>query len=695
MKDKIKEMVENGFAIKRIASILKLESSDVKRLIADNNYQIKLERFSDNKRDKILELYAQGVSAKNLGFKFSIDKRRVQRWVREHGVERTRSESHRFTFFNENYFDEIDTPSKAYWLGFLYADAYNCQKTNTISLSLQTQDKEHLKKIAKTISLPDKITFTRTKDNYTYNTLKIYSKHMCHTLAQKGCPQAKSFIIRYPNWLEPNLNAHFIRGLFDGDGCLTKRITNNEWKWSLVSTKECCKQIQSIIGDNLGLAVSYRCISKDCKNTYELETSGNEKIHKLMKWLYNDSTANIRMDRKFTKYEELIDQQNNRNISRPNYLLSDEVKNNIVYEPGTTKEIAAKYEIHPKTVLDIKRNSDQFSKIAEINGKLLTAKYIRTLSKQDREQFVEPLFEYFREAGWIYPTISDKELKKDWQKLCNYEPDISTKKLFNNSSMATSICKHFCKSFWYVAEKGKPTMLDLWDDDEFLNKLIKNRLVINWNSSVNETFNISHRMMIQGMRSMRAVSPTTMFKPNIAKYICTRYSNPGDVVGDYSAGFGGRMLGAASCGRKYIGIDPLTVPELREMRDFFGFEAELIHDQSENVRKTKNCMDLCWSSPPYYDQEYYSSDESQAYSKGEHYFYNVYWKQTLLNVKHMLKPGGWFGLNIKNYTKMLEMAQDVFGDVNDKIALRTIRSHLNKKAGTEKYEYIYMFINDK
>ena len=239
-------------------------------------------------------------------------------------------------------------------------------------------------------------------------------------------------------------------------------------------------------------------------------------------------------------------------------------------------------------------------------------------------------------------------------------------------------------------------MLDLWDKDEFLYKLIRNRLVINWNSNVNETFNISHRMMIQGMRSMRAVPSITMFKPSISKHICMKYSNPGDIVFDYSAGFGGRMLGATSCGRKYIGTDPLTIPELKNMAKFFNLsDVNLITTGSEDYRGDKNSIDLCWSSPPYYDQEYYSSDISQAYNKGEKYFYDIYWAKTLQNAKYMLKPGKWFGLNVKNYPKMLEMAQDYFGDIVEKVGLRTIRSHLSKTAGIEKYEYIYMFINDK
>ena len=399
--EQIKEMIEYGFSTKRVAKKLQLNFKYVQDTVKDHNLQIKKETFSDNKIPTILKLYTKGVSAKNLGIKYSIDKRRIQRWAKSKGIERTLSESHRFTFFNESYFDHIDTPSKAYWLGFLYADAYNHGGTNTVSLSLQTQDKRHLHKLSLALELPtNKIIYTKTKEGYEYNTLKMYSKHLCETLSKNGCPQAKSFILKYPEWLASELNNHFIRGLFDGGGCLTFRKKQKEWKWSLASTKEMCDYINSLISENLGIHTTISYISKTNNNTYEMQTGGNEKIHKLMKWIYEDSISNIRLDRKFLKYEELVNQQNNRNINRNNYLLSNETKHIIAKQGGKTLQIAQQHNIHPKTVLEIKKRHNLFEEIVETDGHLLTSKFIRSLSIEERSKYVEPLFKFFRKQGW-------------------------------------------------------------------------------------------------------------------------------------------------------------------------------------------------------------------------------------------------------------------------------------------------------
>ena len=45
----------------------------------------------------------------------------------------------------EDIFEVIDTPEKAYWLGFLYADGYVQTRGYMIALTLSSKDKLHIK----------------------------------------------------------------------------------------------------------------------------------------------------------------------------------------------------------------------------------------------------------------------------------------------------------------------------------------------------------------------------------------------------------------------------------------------------------------------------------------------------------------------------------------------------------------------
>ena len=76
----------------------------------------------------------------------------------------------------------------------------------------------------------------------------------------------------------------------------------------------------------------------------------------------------------------------------------------------------------------------KFDQILEIDGKKLTKKYIQSLSKEERYGLVIPIFNLLRKTGFIYMDDVDK-INKSWQRLLDYEPDISNNEVFNNSSL--------------------------------------------------------------------------------------------------------------------------------------------------------------------------------------------------------------------------------------------------------------------
>lgn len=356
----------------------------------------------------------------------------------------------------------------------------------------------------------------------------------------------------------------------------------------------------------------------------------------------------------------------------------------------------------------------KFSEIIKVNGKEISKHYIESLTYEQREELIEPIFVELRKIGFLYPDDLD-QVNKDWNKLKQYNPDTSVDEIYGNSSMATSICRYFCHEFYNATERGKRTMPELFEDDQLLRKLIKNRLGMDWLkdstnkkgevlAGVNEAFSISFKMIIQGMRSTRNINQTSIFKPEISKLITMKYSNSGETVFDPSCGFGARLLGCMSSDRKYVGTDPMTVGSLEKMAEYFKFDKNnyrLIDSGSEDYRGEENSIDFSYTSPPYNEQEYYGDDDRQAYNKGEDYYYNVYLRKTLENVKYMLKPDRVFGLNIINYPKVVEIAKEYFGEPFEIFKLRLVRSHLTKKSSTSdgreavKYEPVYMFKNKK
>ena len=136
---------------------------------------------------------------------------------------------------NYNYFDTIDTEEKAYWLGFLFADgnlsvpSYTTKEGKIkngrykISLELKAEDIEHLKKFAKAIDYEKEIKTVKCSgydDTTKRCRLMFNNKHMWNTLNNLGCTPRKSLTLQFPN-ISEKLEIPFIRGYFDGDGCLS------------------------------------------------------------------------------------------------------------------------------------------------------------------------------------------------------------------------------------------------------------------------------------------------------------------------------------------------------------------------------------------------------------------------------------------------------------------------------------------
>lgn len=120
---------------------------------------------------------------------------------------------------NDKYFEKINSPEKAYWLGFIVADGNVCK--NSLQIRLHIQDKGHLKKIRKCLNSSHPIKTIIDKDNYEYSSLCISNKKICNDLSKYGVVPNKSLICN-PNMdlIPRKLHRDFWRGMIDGDGSI-------------------------------------------------------------------------------------------------------------------------------------------------------------------------------------------------------------------------------------------------------------------------------------------------------------------------------------------------------------------------------------------------------------------------------------------------------------------------------------------
>ena len=216
-------------------------------------------------------------------------------------------------FFNEDYFENIDTENKAYWLGFISADGsiIKSSKYNSYRLyiNLNVSDKNHLEKFkdsieANDIKLQD---YTSNKgfcnsSGTTTSRIVLNSFKLCSDLAKYNVHQRKTYDIEMPN-IKNNLIPHYLRGLFDGDGSYCHYISNNihRYLFEIVGANETfLRQIQAyLLSVNIKTNIYYR----KTNNSVRLMSSSKYEILKLIELLYSNAT--IYLDRKYNKINEI------------------------------------------------------------------------------------------------------------------------------------------------------------------------------------------------------------------------------------------------------------------------------------------------------------------------------------------------------------------------------------------------------
>lgn len=177
--------------------------------------------WTDAQRAAIVAAYQAGQTAEAIGAAFGGSQTSVYPVLKAAGVARRTSGLRRHAC-DEGFFDTIDNEEKAYWLGFFSADGDVEQ--HRISIGLARKDVAHLERFRAALRAEHPIELrTSTVKGKTHETcrVRIGSARLCAALFALGVTRRKSHTIE-PATVRPDLVRHYWRGVFDGDGCLSR-----------------------------------------------------------------------------------------------------------------------------------------------------------------------------------------------------------------------------------------------------------------------------------------------------------------------------------------------------------------------------------------------------------------------------------------------------------------------------------------
>lgn len=205
---------------------------------------------------------------------------------------------------DDTFFDVIDTEGKAYWLGFFLADASVSNNSNTISIGLSIRDYDHLHRLKKSLKITRPIREFISSNGYKSCIISFYSQNIKEKLISYNVIPNKKKYGKHPFLLLNNdLIKHYVRGFFDGDGCVSESIRKEtgtkRYAIEIASCQEMLVFIKKFLADN-NIEVSD---IREHMSIYEIRTSNNLEIIKFFNLIYKD--ANIYLPRKYERLEDI------------------------------------------------------------------------------------------------------------------------------------------------------------------------------------------------------------------------------------------------------------------------------------------------------------------------------------------------------------------------------------------------------
>lgn len=251
---------------------------------------------------ELLEKYLEeGLTQREIAKIVGKGKSTVGYWITKYGLN-DKSKYAKPKYKDPRMFNKINTPEKAYIIGYTLADGYISD--NAIEFGCCLEDKEILQFVAEYIGanytedltyIPEAKRFPRARINIGNSDLITdFNKH-CSSKENKHCPI-----------IPKNLEKYLVQGFFDGDGCLTwgrRKDRNRLWqKISFTSSLKVLEGIQQILLKQCAISTIIR--PKSNENCFVLEFANKRDVLKFLNFIYPDDSFII-LKRKYNKAQAL------------------------------------------------------------------------------------------------------------------------------------------------------------------------------------------------------------------------------------------------------------------------------------------------------------------------------------------------------------------------------------------------------
>lgn len=271
-------------------------------------------KFTAGQKEEIAERYARGESSWQIAKNFGVFPTKILRIVSRSGVPIRALKRYAS---DDSAFSSINTEEAAYWLGFIGADGYIRRRTQLV-VNLCAEDSGHLEKLKSFLKTDAPVkSFCPPSNPYGFCQLAVSSGVITSDLQRHGIAAGKkSTHLRWPSLAEP-LMKHFIRGYFDGDGCIYVQyqgMFHQNLGLTILSNHQFLESMVAWLAEKC--RVETKTVQRRGVNFSEIRYAARGDVQTVLRYMYKDSS--VFLNRKMVLAETLMDAQvvDHRKITR-------------------------------------------------------------------------------------------------------------------------------------------------------------------------------------------------------------------------------------------------------------------------------------------------------------------------------------------------------------------------------------------
>jgi len=271
---------------------------------------LKAQRFAWNDKrtedieKEIVKLYESGLTASRIIDRFGYKRKEtIYQILEKHNVERREPKIQ--TYYNESFFEKINSHDKAYILGLIMTDGYIIKDYDGFGIQLTEKDGYILEKIRDLVGGTNPITKIDCSHKRKHMPgakdmarLHVFSKKIAQDLKKLGVIRRKTKTLRYNGCVPKKYLDSFFRGMIDGDGSIGVD-GRGYYFWTLASAS-------CLFLEDLERTYDFSFLHGYGKSVDTLRVGGGQKeIRRMYKWMYKNK-GDLYLRRKYDKVQNQI-----------------------------------------------------------------------------------------------------------------------------------------------------------------------------------------------------------------------------------------------------------------------------------------------------------------------------------------------------------------------------------------------------